>query len=165
MTKTFPSACYWGINTTSATYGNKIVFSESTAGIVDTGTTQVLLADDSFDVYRSSIPGATLDKFTGLITIPPSSIPYMQPLNFTIGDTIFSMDVAVQLIPTDQNEAWGGVAGKQYGVVANLGTLSGQGLDFIIGQKFMERYYVVFDADNNCIGFAFTNNTFSKYME
>ncbi|KIO07573.1 hypothetical protein M404DRAFT_8365 [Pisolithus tinctorius Marx 270] len=165
VTKTFPSAYYWGINITSATYGNKIVFLKSTAGIVDTGTTQVLLADDFFDVYRSSIPGATLDKSTGLITIPPSSIPYMQPLNFTIGDTIFSMDVAAQLIPTDQNEAWGGVAGKQYGVVANLGTLSGQGLDFIIGQKFMERYYVVFDADNNCVGFAFMNNTFSKYME
>lgn len=67
----------------------------------------------------------------------------MQPLNFEIAGRVFVMDVAAQLIPTDQNIAWGGVAGKQYGVVANLGTNSGEGLDFIIGQKFMERYYAV----------------------
>jgi len=55
-----------------------------------------------------------------------------------IADRVFSMDVTAQLIPTDQNTAWGGVAGKQYGVVANLGTNSGEGLDFIIGQIYGE---------------------------
>ena len=105
--------------------------------------TEVLLADNFFDVYLHAIPGAKLDSSIGLIQIPPSSISSMQPLNFTIAGTVFSMDVAAQLIPTSQNVAWGGVAGKQYGVVANLGSNSGEGLDFIIGQKFMERYYAV----------------------
>ena len=105
--------------------------------------TEILLADNFFDVYLKAIPGAKLDSNTGLIEIPPSSISSMQPLDFTIAGRVFSLDVAAQLIPTSQNTAWGGVAGKQYGVVANLGTNSGEGLDFIIGQKFMERYYAV----------------------
>ena len=106
--------------------------------------TEVLLADDFFNVYMSAIPGATFNSNnTGLLEMPPSSVKYMQPLNFTIGGRVFSLDVAAQLIPTDQNTAWGGVAGKQYGVVGNTGNSSGLGLDFTIGQKFMERYYSV----------------------
>lgn len=164
VTETYPAAYYWGINVTSSTYGTHAVIPASTAGIVDTGTTrmfpsplfymvidlmqmsrpsEVLLADNFFAVYLLAISGAKLDSNTGLIEIPHSSVPFMQPLNFLIAGRVFTMDVAAQLIPTDQNEAWGGVAGKQYGVVANLGTNSGEGLDFIIGQKFLERYYVV----------------------
>ncbi|KAF8448784.1 acid protease [Boletus edulis BED1] len=164
VTMTYPAAYYWGINVTSSAYGTHTVIPTSTAGIVDTGTTQVLLADDFFAVYLKAIPGAKLDSNTGLIEIPPSSISSMQSLNFTIADRVFSMDVAAQLIPTDQNTAWGGVSGKQYGVVANLGSNSGEGLDFIIGQKFMERYYAVFDTDANRVGFAQTNNTFTTYQ-
>ncbi|KAG6381803.1 acid protease [Boletus reticuloceps] len=155
VTMTYPAAYYWGINVTSSTYGTYTVIPTSTAGIVDTGP-RVLLADDFFAVYLKAIPGAKLDSNTGLIEIPPSSISSMQPLDFTIADQVFSMDVAAQLIPTDQNTAWGGVSGKQYGVVANLGSNSGEGLDFIIGQKFMERYYAVFDTDANRVGFAQT---------
>ena len=84
------------------------------------------------------------------------------------------MDVAAQLIPTDENTIFGLNPAKQYGVVSYLGTDSEGGLDFIIGQKFMERYYAVsrgsslekrkhiddfwqvFDTDNNRVGFAQT---------
>lgn len=104
---------------------------------------EVLLADDFFAVYLDAIPGAAMDSSTGLVEIPPSSVSYMQPLNFVIAGRAFTMDVAAQLIPTDQNIAWGGVAGKQYGVVASMGSNSGKGFDFVIGQKFMERYYAV----------------------
>ncbi|KAG9313431.1 acid protease [Chiua virens] len=124
VTETYPAAYYWGINVTAATYGNSTVIPISTAGIVDTGTTQVLLADNFFEVYLKAIPGAKWDKNLGLIEIPPSSIPDMQPLNFEIAGRAFAMTPTAQLIPTDQSTAWGGVAGKQYGVVGNLGSLS-----------------------------------------
>ncbi|KAN0088293.1 Aspartic peptidase domain containing protein [Tylopilus felleus] len=58
LTETYPAAYYWGINVTSSTYGTHTVIPTSTAGIVDTGTTQVLLADNFFDVYLRAIPGA-----------------------------------------------------------------------------------------------------------
>ena len=57
------------------------------------------------------------------------------------------MDVAAQLIPTDQNRARGGVPGKQYGVVGKLGwdnlSASGTGYDLILGMSFLQRYYMV----------------------
>ncbi|KAG1747768.1 acid protease [Suillus paluster] len=165
VTETYPASLFWGINVTELTCGTHTVIPQSTAGIVDTGTTLVLLADDFFDVYLDAIPGAYLDddNNTGLLVIPSSSVADMQPLNFKIGDTVFSMDIAAQLVPLDQNTAWGGQAGVQYGVVGKLGTDSGGGLDFIIGQKFMEKYYAVFDAHSNRVGFGYTNHTFSKY--
>lgn len=90
-----------------------------------------------------AIPGAKIDESTGLMTVPESSVSKIEPLNFTIGGTVFSLDAAAQLIPIDQNTAWGLSANKQYGIVSYLGTNSGEGLDFIIGQKFMEKYYAV----------------------
>ena len=47
-------------------------------------------------------------------------------------------------------------------VVSDIGTESGQGLDFINGFSFLERYLSVFDTTNNQVGFAptqFTNAT------
>ncbi|KAG0704600.1 acid protease [Suillus ampliporus] len=164
VTETYPASTFWGINVTDSTYGTQIVIPESTAGIVDTGTTQVILADDFFAVYVDAIPGAHIDNNTGLLVIPSSSVADMQLLNFNIGGTVFSMDTAAQLIPLDQNTAWGGQAGVQYGVIINMGANSGEGLDFIIGQKFMEKYYAVFDTDDNRVGFAYTDHTFSTYL-
>ncbi|KAG2098281.1 acid protease [Suillus discolor] len=165
ITKTSRSSLYWGINVTEATYGTHTVIPQSTAGIVDSGTTLVLIADDFFSRYLEAIPGAYLDvDNTGLIVIPPSSIAGMQPFNFTINGRAFTMDTAAQLIPLDENAIWGIETGVQYGVITKLGADSGRGSDFILGQKFMEKYYVVFDTDQSRVGFAYTNHTFSAYL-
>ena len=42
LTETFPASLYWGINATSATNGNLTFFPNSTAGIVDSGTSGML---------------------------------------------------------------------------------------------------------------------------
>ncbi|KAG2046900.1 acid protease [Suillus hirtellus] len=165
VTKIHPAAHYWGINVTDVTYGTHTVIPRSTAGIVDAGTSLVALADDFFSSYLQAIPGAYLDvNNTGLIVIPPSSVAGMQPLNFTINGRAFSMDTAAQLIPLNENAIWGIETGVQCGVITNLGVNSGRGSDFILGQKFMEKYYVVFDADYKRVGFAYTDHTFSTYL-
>ncbi|KAG1845898.1 acid protease [Suillus subalutaceus] len=165
VTKILPAAQFWGINVTCLTYGTHTFIPQSTAGIVDTGTTAVLLADDFFAMYLDATPGAYLGaNNTGFIVILSSSVADIQPLNFTIGGCVFSMDTAAQLIPLDQNAMFGGETGLQYGVIATRGADSGRGLDFAIGQKFMERYYVVFDADDHRVGFAYTDHTFSTYL-
>ncbi|KAG2143540.1 acid protease [Suillus bovinus] len=158
VTTTFPASAFWGINVTHATYGSATtVIPKSTAGIVDTGTTQIVLADDFFESYMNAIPGAKLNKTAGLMYIPETSVSKIQPLNFTIGGT-------AQLIPIGQNAAWGLPTNEQYGVVTHMGANSGEGLDFIIGQKFMERYYAVFDTDNNRVGLALYVSFFPLYL-
>lgn len=161
VTTTYPSNYYWGVNVTGASYGATPVIPDSYAGIVDTGTTLIYIADNWYQTYQDSIPGAYYDENFGMIVIPPASVPLLQPFTFYIGRSAFTLDATAQLLPTDQNAAWGGASGVQYGYIGPIGADSGTGLDFIIGQKFMERFYAVFDTANERVGFAYTDHTLS----
>jgi hypothetical protein len=46
---------------------------------------------------------------------------------------------------------WGLPTGKYYSFISDGGS---SGVDFIIGQKFLENYYSVFDTTNKRVGFA-----------
>ena len=46
--------------------------------------------------------------------------------------------------------------------MGSIGTPSGEGLDFINGQVWLERFYTVFDTANSRIGFANTPFTTSN---
>lgn len=54
-----------------------------------------------------------------------------------------------------------GTADGIYLVVGDLGSDSGQGLDFVNGVPFLQRYYVGYDLGNNVVGFAETEFTFA----
>ena len=57
------------------------------------------------------------------------------------------------------NAVIGGDADSIYLVVADLGANSGEGLDFINGYTFLERFYYVYDSANSQVGFATTSFT------
>lgn len=159
ITTTSPASAFWGVDQ-SINYGGTTILS-TTAGIVDTGTTLVLLATDAFNQYVSAT-GATLDQTTGLLTISSAQFDALQNLDFNIGGTTYSLTPNAQIWPRSLNSAIGGTNGQIYLVVADLGSNSGQGLDFIDGYTFLERFYSVFDTTNNQIGFAttaFTDST------
>ena len=59
------------------------------------------------------------------------------------------------------NTAIGGSADGLYLIVGDLGSPSGEGLDFINGYAWLERFYHVYDAGNQAVGFALTEHTFS----
>ena len=56
----------------------------------------------------------------------------------------------------------GGKNDSLYLIVGNLGTPSGEGLDFINGYVFLERFYAVYDTGDSRVGFAETPFTFSN---
>ena len=58
--------------------------------------------------------------------------------------------------PSQLNTAIGGTEDGLYLIVSDLGTPSGEGLDFIDGMTFLERFYYVFDVANSRVGFATT---------
>ena len=57
------------------------------------------------------------------------------------------------------NSAIGGTSDFVYLVVNDLGSVSGEGLDFIDGMTFLERFYYVFDIANSQVGLATTQFT------
>ncbi|KAM6493211.1 aspartic peptidase A1 [Amanita muscaria] len=156
VTTTFPASYYWGINE-SITYGTTTVLA-STAGIVDTGTTLILIASNAFATYKS-LTGGVLDANTGLLKITASQYSALKPLNFNINGVTFPLTANAQIWPRSLNTAIGGTATSIYLVVASIGAPSGQGLDFIDGYTFLERYYSVFDTANKRVGFATTSFT------
>jgi cathepsin E len=64
-----------------------------------------------------------------------------------------------QLWPRSINSLIGGTAGGIYIIVGDIGSDSGSGLDFINGQTFLERFYLVLDTANKRVGLA--NTTFT----
>ncbi|KZT72870.1 family A1 protease [Daedalea quercina L-15889] len=156
LTSTSPASEYWGIDQ-SISYGSDTILS-STAGIVDTGTTLVLIASDAYSKYKSAV-GGTEDETTGLLRIASSDYDKLSTLNFNIGDTTYGLTANAQIWPRSLNTAIGGSADDIYLVVGDIGSDSGEGLDFINGYAFLERFYSVFDTTNSQIGFAETQYT------
>ncbi|KAF9041822.1 acid protease [Hymenopellis radicata] len=157
LTSTFPSNLFWGIDE-SITYGESTTILSSTAGIVDTGTTMILLATDAYDKYASAT-GATFDTTTGMLRITPAQFANLKSLFFNIGDKSYELTANAQIWPRSLNAAIDGTADCVYLVVSDLGHPSGQGLDFINGYTFLERFYSVYDTANSRVGFATTTST------
>ncbi|KAF8524829.1 acid protease [Hysterangium stoloniferum] len=153
ITSTSPASTFWGIDQ-SITYGGTTILS-STAGIVDTGSTLILLATDAFNTYQKQT-GGTLDAATGLLTVSASQFDNLESLLFHIGGTTFELTANAQAWPRALNSDIGGKPGQIYLIVSDLGTKSGQGLDFINGQVFLERFYSVYDTGNQRVGLATT---------
>lgn len=83
ITSTSPASQYWGIDQTIS-YGSNSTILDSTAGIVDTGTTLVLIASDAFQKYQKAT-GAKEDQTTGLLTLTEQQFENLQSLFFNIG--------------------------------------------------------------------------------
>ncbi|KAI0708417.1 acid protease [Earliella scabrosa] len=161
ITSTEPATHYVGIDQ-SITYGSAgTPILASTAGITDTGTTLILLASDAIAAYQTAT-GAVPDNNTGLLRITPEQFESLESLFFHIGDETYELTPNAQIWPRALNTAIGGDDDSVYLIVADLGSNSGEGLDFIDGFTFLERFYSVYDATNNQFGLAttpFTNAT------
>ncbi|KAH9016897.1 acid protease [Lactarius pseudohatsudake] len=186
ITGTSPASNYWGIDQ-SITYGfNGPSILGPTAGIVDTGTTLVLIATDAFQKYQKAT-GATLDQYvvlpvsaaqtfdrkflsphfyfashsrtTTLLTLTNSQFGNLRSLLFRIGGVQYEFTPNAQIWPRILNTAIGGTPGQIYLIVSDLGSPSGQGLDFINGFTFLQRFYSVYDLSNMRVGLATTDFT------
>ncbi|KAG0052558.1 hypothetical protein BGZ83_002436 [Gryganskiella cystojenkinii] len=152
VTKTSPASEYWGIDVSSITYGSTKVTS-TVHGIVDTGTTLILLSTSAITALYKNISGAKLDNNSGLYTIPSAQVSKLQNITFTIGGVAFTLTPAQYTVPQNQVAYLGGQAGTTYTWIGSLGD-NNAGLAFILGQKFLENYYSVYDTTNKRVGLA-----------
>jgi hypothetical protein len=82
VTTTSPASKYWGIDQ-SIRYGTSTILPLN-AGIVDTGTTLILIASDAFAQYVS-LTGAVFDNSVGLLSITPAQYANLKSLFFVTG--------------------------------------------------------------------------------
>ena len=71
----------------------------------------------------------------------------------------FELTPNAQILPRNDNIAFGGAADGIYLIISDNGADSGSGLDFILGQTFLERFYSVYDTANSRVGLAPTSLT------
>ncbi|KAJ7915424.1 family A1 protease [Mycena leptocephala] len=140
--------------TTSSDVANgEITWGKGSTSLTD------FLAHDGFLRYRQPT-GAAINPNTQLLTVP---IQYFSLTTLRqIAGGSFPLSPNAQIWPRALNTAIGGQAGKIYLVIADLGTTSGQGLDFMLGMIFRQRYYTIYDNTNKLFGLvstAFTNAT------
>jgi hypothetical protein len=137
---------YWGISVSGFTYGSTTL-ATSGNGIVDTGTTLIYIPTSAYNKFLCAAGGST-DSSSGLaaFTKKPTA-------NFGIkfGSTTYTLTPAQYLIPTAQYTNFGLSSGKYYAWIFDGGS---SGVNTIIGQKFLENYYSVYDTTNSRIGFA-----------
>ncbi|KAG2120232.1 acid protease [Suillus clintonianus] len=158
ITTTSPANGYWGVDE-AISYGETKILT-SAAGIVDTGTTLILIASDAFDSYKSGT-GAILDASTGLLKISSDQYNQLSSLFFEIGEESYELTPNAQIWPRSLNTAINGTTDGIYLVVSDIGMQSGSGLDVINGYCFLERFYSIFDKTNSRVGLAETQYTYA----
>lgn len=149
---------YWGIDATAWTIGGTSIMNGATkiSGIIDTGTTLLLMTQNIYNAYVANIPNAAYDSSSGLLRWPTASQASVGPLNITIAGTVFSLTPSQQILPADLVNAFGYDSSYYYSYIGNAGAKNsdGTGLDFLLGQKFLEHFYSIFDSTNKRIGLA-----------
>lgn len=139
------ASSYWGISINSFSYGGQTL-SSNAQGIVDTGTTLIYIPTDAYNAFLSAAGGST-DSSSNMASF--SSAP-TENFTFDFGSP-FTLTPDQYLVPQDQYSEFGLSSGKYYAWINDGGS---SGVDTIIGQKFLENYYSVYDTTNSQIGFA-----------
>ena len=134
ITQTSPASNYVGIDA-SFSYGNEPVL-DLNAGIVDSGTTLLLLSTDALKKYLSST-GAEVDKITGLPSVTGDQYSKMENLFVSVGEATYELVPDAQRWPGGLNTDIGGNSSSIYLAVGDIGSQSRQGLDFILGMAFL----------------------------
>ncbi|CAN8104095.1 unnamed protein product [Discula destructiva] len=140
------ASAYWGISIAKFTYGTTTLASSAT-GIVDTGTTLIYIPTAAYNKFLTASGGKT-DSSSGLAAF--STKPTAN-FGITFGSTTYTLTPAQYLVPTAQYSNFGLSTGTYYAWINNGGV---SGVNTIIGQKFLENFYSVYDTTNARLGFA-----------
>jgi hypothetical protein len=148
ITTVSPYNEFWGITVSSTTY-NGVQVGGSSQAIVDTGTTLIFIPTAAYDAFLSA-SGGTTDASTGFATWTKAPTANFA---FKINGVSFALTPSQFTIPAAQLANFGLPTNKIFGWIVDGGSDAAD-INFIIGQKFLENFYAVFDTTNGRVGFA-----------
>ncbi|KAF8317083.1 acid protease [Clavulina sp. PMI_390] len=143
-------ASYWGLSGISLQYNKAGLGTGSYSAIVDTGTTLIYIPTLAYDAFLVVAGGGETDSASGLARFKKEPTG---TFTITVGGVAFPLSPAQYLVPQAQYSNFGLSSGYYYSWINNGGTFL-DGVNFIIGQKFLENYYSVYDTTDSRIGFA-----------
>jgi hypothetical protein len=120
--------------------------------------TESTLDVESFNRYRNAT-GAILDPVTQLLRITPEQYGKLKSLFFMIGGREFELTANAQTWPRSLNSILGGDPNHIYLMFGDMGQFGEGQINCVVGYPFLERYYSVYDASNQRVGFASTQFT------
>ncbi|KAF8317977.1 acid protease [Clavulina sp. PMI_390] len=142
-----PWSAYWSIAIASFSYGTTVLQSTASDAIVDTATTLYYIPTAAYNKFLTAAGGKT-DASSGLARF--STKPTANFIT-TIGSVSYPLTPAQYLVPTAQYTYFGLSSAYYYSWINDGGS---SGVNTIIGEKFLESYYSVFDVTNSRIGLA-----------
>jgi len=139
---------YWGIDVGDISYGTKSLL-KSAAAIVDTGTTLIYIPQKAYYAFLHATNG-TNDQ-SGL---PVWGTKPTKNFVFTIGGTKFTLTPDQYLVPRAQYANFNLDTSRYFAWISTMGPVPTGEVDFIIGQKFLEHFYSIFDTTSRQVGLA-----------
>ncbi|KAH7325226.1 aspartic peptidase domain-containing protein [Rhizoctonia solani] len=127
----------WEVASPYVKIGSKIYDrGHSNTAIIDTGTTLILMDDETIKHLYSQIPGAKLDRSIGGYVFPTDA--HIPQLAFCVGRWLFT-------VPSEDLAFSDTGNGMSYGAIQSRG----QNKQDILGDVFLKHVYVVFDQGTN----------------
>lgn len=150
------AAPYWGVDVAGMHYGTQSILSSKTQAIVDTGTTLIYVPTAAYNAFLTASKGSTDDPWpigSGLAVWLKRNNPTFTNFTFTLGTTTYTLTPDQYLVPAQQYYAYGLSSLAYYAFISDSGKTTAP-VTTILGQKFLEQFYSVFDTTNSRIGFA-----------
>lgn len=122
ITTVEPANHYWGIDQSLAYGSQKATLFDTTSGIVDTGSTLLLISQEAYETY-CNLTNAKMDSYTGLLKISDDDFAKLESLYFGIGGTTFELTSNAQRLPASFNELVGGEKDTVYLTIGSVSCL------------------------------------------
>ncbi|RUP51907.1 aspartic peptidase domain-containing protein [Jimgerdemannia flammicorona] len=156
LTKKSYANRYWGIDIDAITLDGKPLATKK-SGIVDTGTTLIIVDNTVTKALYAKIKGSRFDASSQLYFLPCKNLKALPRFGFTIGGVSFSLSPSEYTVPQWQNNDWAVMPDECISYI--VGQSSMDGIDVIIGQKFLERHISIYDVDKRRVGLAPSNTS------
>lgn len=134
---------YWEVELEQVKFGDEVLELDNTGAAIDTGTSLIALPTDIAEMLNAQI-GAT-KSWNGQYTVPCEKVPSLPDLSFYFNGKAYPIK-GTDYILNVQNTCISAFTGMDINLP--WGSL------WIIGDVFLRRYFTVYDAGRNAVGFA-----------